>query len=359
MTDASRIFLKLLQAALCDDAALDALRRDGTDWQSVDWDAVLDAVSQSGMEALSLDGLVRLDPAFSVLNSEANENFRYEWLGMQYNVECEYETYRSKLAKLIAGLNRKGAGRVMVMKGYGLANNYPVPGHRTFGDIDIYSLDGNSELIDRLLSVSEDEDELKEMKMRHSHASFRGCSVENHYHFTNSFAGREYDETAERALIREATVNAVRMDIGGNEFYIPSPTFNAIFLMWHMAQHFIWENVTLRQLCDWMMLLKGHSSEIDWELVTKIWEQDRKTRFAAIVNGALIEYLGMDPSLVPPFERNRGDEERFIEFVLDDKPLKIRGVEAVLKYWRRRWNLRVSQDENWLKHLWKAVISKF
>lgn len=357
MTANSVLFLKLLRVAFCSDEALRTLSSDNAFWQNVDWDALLSQISENGMEAIAFDGLQRLngcDGFHSGLELEGNEDIRYEWMGLNITTEQDFEHYGKVLAALAGYLASNGAGRILVLKGYGLALNYPYPSHRTVGDIDIYSLDGKSAEIDKLLSRFAGFNKCSR-HARHSHATFHEISIENHYCFSDAVNNPRKDKALEQVLVEEALNHSRKMVIDGVEFYVPSANFNAIFLMWHMAQHFRLENVSLRQLTDWMNFLKKESSNVDWHLVTEVWSKNYKTEFASMVNGALIDYFGMDPVLVPSLPRNHGNETKFIDFVMEAPPLKIRGIEAVLKYWRRRWNFRITQNESWFRLLMRAV----
>lgn len=356
MTDNSVLFLKLLKAAFCSDEALRALSSDSAFRQNVDWDGLLGQISENAMEAIAFDGLQRLngcDGFHSGLDLEENEDIRYEWMGFNITTEQDFEQYGKVLAALAGYLASNGAGRILVLKGYGLALNYPYPSHRTVGDIDIYSLDGKSEEIDRLLSRFKGFQIIQKGE-RHSHAMFDGVSIENHYFFTFPDS-RVWDDGVEDTLKKDVASNSKAFVINGEGIYLPSATFNAIFMIWHMAQHFRLENVSLRQLTDWMNFLKKESSNVDWHLVTEVWSKNYKTEFASMVNGVLMDYFGMDPALVPSLPRNHGNETKFIDFVMEAPPLKIRGIEAVLKYWRRRWNFRITQNESWFRLLMRAV----
>ena len=351
----------------CDGSCNQGLCRD------IDWNALLDFAVEQGMASVACDGIQRLSDAGlkTSLDLSRNEDIRYEWYGQMLTEEGDAAAYRKTLGHLFRHFADGGAERVMVMKGYSMALYYPEPMHRTFGDIDVYALGNDvtsAEKLDALLAGSPGYEQCDSETGRHSHASFEDISVENHYHFTTAASGNHRDEAAEEFLVSEAALHsrAVTVEWGRGAaagksatIYVPSPDFNAVFLMWHMANHFVLENVNLRQMCDWWMFLRAESSNVDWPRVLSIWESCGISRFAGIVNGALITYLGMDPALVPGgvVPGQMTDQQRFLNFVLYAKPLKTKGVEAVLKYWRRRWNIRVAHNESWLSALWRSVRS--
>ena len=351
----------------CDGSCDQGLCRD------IDWNALLDFAVEQGMASVACDGIQRLSDAGleTSLDLPRNEDIRYEWYGQMLTEEGDAAAYRKTLGHLFKHFADGGVERVMVMKGYSMALYYPEPMHRTFGDIDVYALGNDAtaaERLDALLAGSPGYEQCDSETGRHSHASFEDISVENHYHFTTAASGHRCDEAAEEFLVSEAALHSgsVTVEWGRGAaagksatIYVPSADFNAVFLMWHMANHFVLENVNLRQMCDWWMFLRAESSNVDWPRVLAIWESCGISRFARIVNGALITYLGMDPALVPGgvVPGQMTDQQRFLNFVLYAKPLKTKGVEAVLKYWRRRWNTRVAHNESWLSALWRSVRS--
>lgn len=53
--------------------------------------------------------------------------------------------------------------------------------------------------------------------------------------------------------------------IEATEIEIPSPLFNALFMVWHTRSHFFDEKVSLRQLLDWALLMKFYKQDgLDW-----------------------------------------------------------------------------------------------
>lgn len=358
MTENSVLLLKLLKAAFCGDDALRSLGSDTASWQNVDWDSLLGQISENGMEAIAFDGLQRLhgcDGFHTGLDLAENEDIRYEWMGLHLTTEQDFEHYRKVIAALTRYLASRGAGRVLVLKGYGLALNYPDSRHRTVGDIDIYSLDGKSAEIDRLLSRFKGF-EKSSCHARHSHAIFHGISIENHYCFSDAINNPRRDKALEQVLVEEALNHSRKIDIDGVEFYVPSAEFNAIFLVWHMACHFTLEKISMRMLTDYLCFLKKEGRNIDWEKVSKVLSAGHKQRAANLINAFLIDYLGLDSSLVPPFTREAEDELRMAETIMSPGELATKGPEAVIKYIRRRWNFRISHDEHWLVPLFRSIL---
>ncbi|MBQ0025510.1 MAG: nucleotidyltransferase family protein, partial [Bacteroidales bacterium] len=308
--------------------------------------------------AIALDGVVRLEEANVPMSLDMPENqaIKYEWFGLQVSTEIKYSDNCKAIAKLFRRLEQKGLDKVLLLKGYGLSLYYPAAQHRDSGDIDIFSFEGKSEEVDRALTrKSEEEPERSSSRERHSHTSVCGVEVENHYCLCDIFSNPKRDSVVEAGLIEEAKENSRRVGLDDAHLFLPSATFNAVFLIWHLASHLTIERISLKQLCDWYCFLKVEGRNVDWEKVGLLLKKGRKKRLADTVNGLMIRYFGLDSSLIPAFGRRPEDEVRLMEFVFDDTPLKTKGPEAVLKYLRRSWNFRVAHESGWLGPLLEAA----
>ena len=119
---------------------------------NADWKEVIDLSFGQGVAALSVDGLgfahdndddnddgleLRGESLELSLDSPELEDLKYEWFGACFENEQTYEEHLKVIEKLALLYNEQSV-RMLLLKGYGLSLNYPVPEHRTSGDIDIY-----------------------------------------------------------------------------------------------------------------------------------------------------------------------------------------------------------------------------
>lgn len=137
MTYSSEILFSLLRHALGSSSEfgnLSALSKQ-------DWKDVIDLVFDQGVAAIAVDGLglmMRDCPDLELeIDKEELEDLKYEWFGACFENEQTYVDHLKTIGKL-ASLYGEHSMRMMLLKGYGLSLNYPVPEHRTSGDIDIY-----------------------------------------------------------------------------------------------------------------------------------------------------------------------------------------------------------------------------
>lgn len=318
-------------------------------------------IAQSVRQSVPLlvaDGLQAFMAAYPearILEKEpvADRVKRIHWLGQvmaHERIYAQHEKSMSDLARLYAD---RGI-RMMVLKGYGLSLDWPVPNHRPVGDLDIY-LFGKWQAADALVAkyfgVKVDDGH-----EHHTLFNLKGVVVENHYDFINTKAHRDAPKIEAR-LKDLAEKDCREIEVQGAKIYLPSADFNAIFLMRHMGQHFAGEHLNLRQILDWGFFVRAHHSEVDWiEAITFLKEIGLYTFFNQI-NAICIDYLGFGEDEFPFVERNEMLEERILCDVLhpefaEEKPSS--GLQNILafklhRWWRNRWkHVLIYNDKLWV-----------
>lgn len=78
------------------------------------------------------------------MDSPELEDLKYEWFGSVFQAEADYKKYVEDIASLAKAYSEAGI-EMMVLKGYGLSLNYPVPAHRPVGDVDVFLNDNDNE----------------------------------------------------------------------------------------------------------------------------------------------------------------------------------------------------------------------
>lgn len=202
---------------------------------------------------------------------------------------------RVKIMRKMARIMASEGIDIMFFKGAALAQLYPNPEWRTFSDIDYY-LYGKTE--QGIKQMAEYGIMNKPYFHHHTQASVNGVLLENHYDFVERLYHRcdiLLDDELKALVEKEGKSMPVTFlgdDI--DNAYMMTPTMNAIFLMRHMSAHFMGQTIPLRQLYDWALFLQKHAREVDWQLVTKLYEQSGMTRFAGIISQILHSYFNFD-----------------------------------------------------------------
>ena len=202
--------------------------------------------------------------------------------------------HRFDVLERLARLMGESGLDMMLLKGATLSARYPAPELRFFGDIDYY-LFGESARGAELLAargiVSE------EYYHHHTQASLGGVLLENHYDFVD-LENHQSNRVLNEALTAMAPAGRIPFTIPGKaplpNVYRMSPTMEAVFLMRHMSAHFAASETELRQLYDWVLLLRDDGDKIDWLEVTRLYEASGMMPFARIVCWIIREKLGLD-----------------------------------------------------------------
>lgn len=181
--------------------------------------------------------------------------------------------YQLDVQNDIIGIMRKHGIETLVLKGTHTAQYYPQPELREFGDLDLYFYDKHAEadrVASEMLQVTVGND-----AHHHSKYNFRGVTVESHYDFLNTHyppSNRRYE-----ALLKKLA---------------PTPTFEVLFLIRHMAGHFAASRITLRDLVDWALTCQTLHDKVDWQLVEKTINDYGMTEFVATLNTIVHNRLG-------------------------------------------------------------------
>lgn len=194
------------------------------------------------------------------------------------------------LASLVDFFDSMGVD-TMLLKGAFLSECYPEPHIRSYGDLDIYQF-GRYREADAMIAKYHGI-RVSDKSPHHTKYCFMGVTVENHYDFLNTRAFRS-NRPLER-LLKSMVGEPRRGGCSNGRVCLPSPDFNAVFLIRHLAGHFAAGQVTVRDLCDWRMFLHRYAGQVDWPQAWRIYEQYNMHRFVGALQGILEDHLALDP----------------------------------------------------------------
>lgn len=174
------------------------------------------------------------------------------------------------LLVVVTELRKHGIEGVL-LKGQGIARNYPVPELRQCGDIDFYVGVNNyiktCKVLGSLATWKEDVEPMDTAK--HYDIRIGKTTVEIH-RYTEVNASSKYDAIYQKYSDEGMTHNLRVLDFAGTPVNTPSDDFNVFYVFNHMWHHFINSGVGLRQMCDWMLLLHNRRGTIDLEYLRSV-----------------------------------------------------------------------------------------
>ncbi len=323
---------------------------------NIDWRTVYGIAVHQGVSAILLDAIGRL-PA----EARPPKPVLMQWIGQTTMMERMYAKHRERIVELADFYKQHGI-KMLLLKGYGCSLCYTKPEHRPTGDIDVF-LFGRQDEADILV---EKQHGIKVHREYHKHSTFNYCGVEveNHAKFI--------DDVSHKSNIR---FEQILMSVLDNEeclpspidnVLLPSPTFNALFLLRHTGEHFASNEITLRHVLDVGTFFQRYHSKIDWALVFKVYKEERMLRFFNAIATICVEYLGIDAACFASDDKQYTYQsditlaDRILSDIFEKKdvlPMTTAGIDTIskkLKYaidkshrwWHNRWKYQLVYNES-------------
>ena len=341
----------------------------------------LSFTSTHGLSAIVWDNIQQaVDEGKISDEQQPSKVHKIQWALEVEQIERKYARQKlviMKLARFFAEHNIK----LMILKGYGLSLNYPVPQHRPCSDVDIWLFeerkmpDGITKrcsaqqkadnLLREHLNIDIDED-------RHHHTVFYldGVMVENHYDFLNIHAhlSNRIIEQRLQLLTTQSPMEQIMVKDGNNKaiIYLPSPDFHALFMLRHSASHFAAERIVIRHLLDWRYFIEKYAEQIDWPSLRQIAKQTNMHKFLDCLNAICLDKLGLPSHCVPHFELDETLKERVWNEILqpefsEQKPSNVGYLRSwsymIRRWWANRWKHRIVYNESLVKTFFVQVYS--
>ena len=219
------------------------------------------------------------------------------------------------IKKVVSAMNDAGLHPVL-LKGHGLAANYPYPQLRQCGDVDLYVGPEKSVAAYEVLRLMTDaiEPESSARWGRHFSAFFDEIEIEVHRH-TSSHAVGKYTKVYKAAAEKGFNKDLSEMPFGDVVVKTPSVNFNAYYIFDHLFEHFMTSGIGLRHLCDWVMFLHRYKDSLDREYLRDLLvEMDMLEPWQAF-GCIIVRYLGF-PVEEFPFYADSEKADRIFEYIL-------------------------------------------
>lgn len=329
---------------------------------NINWQSLYPLALHQGVSAILLDAIGRMldevRPAKPVL---------LQWIGQATMMERMYARHKERIVSLAELYGLQGI-RMLLLKGYGCSLCYPQPEHRPTGDIDVYLFEKKDEadaLVEKELGI-------KVHREYHKHSTFNygGVEVENHAKFIDDVSHKSnirFEQILMSVLEKEECLQSPIDNV-----LLPSPTFNALFLLRHTGEHFASNEITLRHVLDVGTFFHRYHSKIDWALVFNVYKEECMLRFFNAIATICVEYLGIDATCFASddkqysYQSDTALTDRILSDIFEKKdvlPMTTAGIDTIgkkLKYaidksrrwWRNRWKYQLVYNENLVESFW-------
>ncbi len=201
------------------------------------WNEVYRLSADQGIHAIVFDGVILLP-----IELQPSRTIKIAWAANVAAIERRYAQKVEVANDIVNHFTEKGIS-MLLFKGIGLAQYYPVPQHREFGDIDFYLFDRHEEGNRLLVGLGA----VKHKYNIDKHVIFfyKGVPLENHAHFLAGEKFRNVD-VLEKRLQKTLEDHSTLGRHAGSLVLFPPPDFNALFMICHAFGHFMSEPLVLR-----------------------------------------------------------------------------------------------------------------
>lgn len=216
-----------------------------------------------------------------------------------------YAGHQTVLAEILSKFAQHGIYPVL-LKGLGMAVNYPDPALRYCGDIDLYTGPENFEKSVLPARQWKEANSSGMLTAKHYSFDYKGINVELHKVAEFLYLPRRnrYLQQWTKKHLRRESLRTLALN-DKTPILLPPCRFDAVFILEHAWHHFVFlQGTGLRQICDWVMYLHRFHSELDTaELETDLkklglWRGWRLFGYIAV------NYLGLPASELPFYDES-------------------------------------------------------
>ena len=245
-----------------------------------EWQALMITAEQQSVVGVLVNGMERLPkdqlPAKDLL---------LQWIGMAQISSGTYLLHCERARELTSKFKLAGF-RSCVLKGIGMAQLYPKPDNRQFGDIDLW-VDGNRNEVMKWLHT---QCKIGTVIWHHVDTDFFE-DVPSEIHFLPCWM---YNPSCNSRLqqwfdSQRADQMTVDKQLG---FAYPSVKFNAVYSLVHFYHHLIEEGIGIRHIIDYYYVIKALATEDRQGVVDKL-KRFGMLRLAGAMMWVLKDVCGM------------------------------------------------------------------
>lgn len=274
------LFFELLQIAVGCKSGLNFIPSEE------DWDLAFKMAKEQAVVGILLSALELL----AGQGIKPPLNLLYEWIGLSEQIKHRNQFLNRKCVCLM-NLFADAGYDSCILKGQGNALMYPEPLLRSSGDIDIWVKGNKRDIIEFCRNNADG------CVVGYYHIQFPiWPNVEVEVHFTPSYSivprfsklTRQFFST-----FKKEEINNNEVLLGSEKIFIPSGRLNLVFQMSHMARHFFWGGIGMRQILDYYFLLKYYNNRFDSTEIVELYRKYGLYKFASSVIWVLNDIFGL------------------------------------------------------------------
>lgn len=276
----------------------------------IDWKALMDTATRQTVTGLVAHSIGRLSTTKKTPQPIINRALYVE----SHHRACH--ALLNKSLKGITSLLQQEGIRCVLLKGQGLATLYPKATLRTCGDIDLWiGHEAYDKACHKAMQWNSQGTCIDGQK--HFHFHYKGVPVELHritermpFGMHNKLFGQLTEEKLQPG-------NCPHVCIDGNSYEIPPDDYNVVYVFNHFFHHFMLGGISLRQLCDWALLLNAASDNIDPDVLEQRLRSFGLWRAWQLFGCIAVETLGLPARKMPFYSPGHPGKQRALSYILD------------------------------------------
>ena len=221
----------------------------------MNWRQLFAFAKKQTILGVCLDGVERLGDEYpeEIKRNPIKLNLLQAWLAKGIQIRKQNMRTNAVAAKLYTQLCKDGL-QCCLLKGQGNALMYPNPYVRMSGDIDIWVNASREQIIDyakKNFKVG------KDIRYQHLETTLNSVPVELHF-IASMMNNPIYNSRLQNWFKHNIDLqcsNIAQLPDGAGEIAVPTATFNVIYQLCHIYQHFFDEGIGMRQMIDYYYLL--------------------------------------------------------------------------------------------------------
>ncbi|MFI3314786.1 MAG: nucleotidyltransferase family protein [Rikenellaceae bacterium] len=267
--------------------------------EGVDWNEVFGLARQQTLFGVVLSSVEKLPKS---LHPPRELTLRVHKIVSQ--TRANRNLHIELLAEMLELLKSVGVERPVLLKGLGVAMNYPDSTLRACGDIDIYVGEKYYEKCFEFLStITYIKKSSKRASGHHFNFEYKGVHIEIHKYVnaphSAAYHRRDFVDWCREQLEGD---KLRKVDIEGVEVYLPPYDLDFIFIFYHAWKHFLICGVGLRQLCDWSCYINANYKEFDYSEIERVTSYFRLKLPISIFATIAVKGLGLNSEKFPCYE---------------------------------------------------------
>lgn len=227
--------------------------------EGVNWEVMYQLASEQSVLGIVLAGI-----DFLPNDQRPPKIMLLQWIGEIQMLEQQNHLINKELFEF-DGLCRENRCEYVVVKGQTVGCLYAKPEWRQAGDIDFLIHSSKYRVQDYAEALGVDIPKMLEKEVGFSR---NGQRYELHTSL-RTWAKREHQKEWD-ALIEKEWEQEHYVEIEGVKVRTLSPTINAAYIFIHLFFHFMREGVSLRQFCDWAVILHHYREVIGREAILQV-----------------------------------------------------------------------------------------